>query len=185
MSWSTVSNIMVRVSGNILQELKDRKHETLFIHCANTLNELKSKGEFKCPQVKDSPFFEEFKFYNDLTSGGVFSTPNDFSFLETFESLILRNEGISSPVDMFKVLLLMNAFGKESNEEIWFGIGNKDVCIMFGAFYNKKLEYVKVKKSDFGDEEKGNAFICSKKELEKFFSEGPSKWIVTSKNNGS
>ena len=185
MGWALGTGIQIRIDGAILQELNEDKYKPLFIQCANMLDELKRNGKFKCPEGNRLPFFKEFKYYLDFTSEGIFSFANDITFVEVFEKKIVENEGISSPVDMFKVLLLLNAFGKEYDKEFWFGIGNTDICILFGAFYNKKLEYVKVKKSDFGDEEKGNAFICSKKEMEKFFSESPSTWIVTSKNNGS
>jgi hypothetical protein len=177
MGWAFGSGIQIRIDGVILQELNEDKYKPLFIQCASMLDELRKNGKFNCPEGNRLPFFKEFKYYLDLTSEGVFSFANDITFVEVFEKKIVENEGIYSPVDMFKVLLLLNAFGKEYDKDIWFGAGSTDGCLLFGAFYNKKLEYIKIKKNQSEEEEEGNAFTCSKKEMELFFSEPHTTWI--------
>jgi hypothetical protein len=177
MGWAFGSGIQIRIDGVILQELNEDKYKPLFIQCASMLDELRKNGKFNCPEGNRLPFFKEFKYYLDLTTEGVFSFANDITFVEVFEKKIVENEGIYSPVDMFKVLLLLNAFGKEYDKDIWFGVGSTDGCLLFGAFYNKKLEYIKIKKNQSEEEEEGNAFTCSKKEMELFFSEPHTTWI--------
>ena len=181
MGWAFGSGIQIRIDGTILQELNEDKYKPLFIQCASMLDELRRNGEFTCPEGKRNAFFKEFKYYIDLTSGGFFSLANDMTFIEIFEKTIFENEGISSPVDMFKVLLLLNTFRKLNEQDIWFGVGNSDGCLLFGAFYKNKLDYLKVKKNKSEEIEEGNAFTCTKKEMELFFSEPHTTWIVPKK----
>jgi len=62
---------------------------------------------------------------------------------------------------------------------IWYSDKNRrsDGCWLFEAFYKNKLDYLKVKKNKSEEEEEGNAFTCSKKEMEVFFSESHNTWI--------
>ncbi|MFM7681626.1 MAG: hypothetical protein ACKO7P_02655 [Bacteroidota bacterium] len=184
MGWAFGSHIQIRINGTVLQELQtntpttfENKYKPLFLKCARILDELKSNGVFKCPEGKGLTFFKELTYYLDITSNGIFSLTNDLTFIEVFEKQIFENEGIFSPIDMYKVLLFLNALGNECIDDVWFGLGNHDSCLLFGAFIDKKFVYVKAKKNN-SDIEKGNIFVCSKKEMELFFAESYNKWIV-------
>jgi hypothetical protein len=179
MGWAIGSGIQIRISGKILQEIPTGTYDTLFLTCASELDELKDKSKMICPEGRSTQFFKEVKYLLDFTSSGIFKLTNDLSFLEVYHQLIKANDGVFSPVDMYKILLLLSSFGRKLNEDVWFGLGTHEGCVLFGAFYNAKFDYVKVKKSKISPEDKGNLFLCSKKEMENFFTENYTAWFVS------
>ena len=179
MGWAIGSGIQIRISGKVLQEIPTDTYDTLFLTCASELDELKDKGKMICPEDDSTTFFKEVKYLLDFTSSGIFKLTHDLSFVEVYHQLIKANDGVFSPVDIYKILLLLSSFGRKLKEDVWFGLGTHEGCVLFGAFYNAKFDYVKIKNSEISPEDQGSVFICTKKEMENFFTENYTAWFVS------
>ncbi len=178
MSWAIGSNIQIRIAGELIQDVWNEAYDSKLLKCALELDDLKKDKVFICPSGENMPFFEEVQYLLRYTSSGFFRLTNDLSFVELYQQIIVDQQEVFSSMDMYKVLLFINALGRQTKEEIWFGLGAMDYCILFGSFRSTKFEYVKVKKTTIEPEDTGNVFNCTKEEMDLFFEKAHHNWFI-------